>query len=370
MVTTDLVQRALEVPAPDPSPPRNAMCWEDADVLLEALDIQPGDDCVTMASGECALSMLVADPACVVAVDPSRAQLACLELQMAAFRALNHPAMLELLGARPSARRPLLYARAREILSPAARAYWDGRPNDIEAGIGAAGRMEQHFAFLRRFVLPMAQTQRTIRGLLACRPAPARRTFHDERWMNWRWRWFMHGCMSRLGVARLVDDGDLASRDEGNLADALLERMDHVLVDQDPSQNPYLHWLLLGGYGDHLPHALRLENFDRIRSRLDRVELRRETLFGHLQRAGPCAYDRFNLSAIHEHLRPAAQRRLMRAVGESGRRGGRVVHWHIISRQRAAPYTPRLRRLNEAAERGRAAARTFFYGGLVIEEVH
>src|SRR6516162_2632861 len=30
---------------------RYAQCWEDADVLIEALDIHPGDTCVSVASG-------------------------------------------------------------------------------------------------------------------------------------------------------------------------------------------------------------------------------------------------------------------------------------------------------------------------------
>lgn len=354
---------------PDASAPRNTLCWEDADVLVDALAIEPGDVCLSAASGDCALSMLVPGPARVVVVDTSSSQLACLELEMAAFRALNHPAMLELLGARPSGRRRLLYARAREYLSPSSRAYWDARPTDIDAGVATAGRMEHYFAFLRRFVLPMAQSKRTIRDLLEPRSEASRRAFYDERWMNWRWRWFLRGCLSRPGVARMAGDGDLSSREEGSLADALLARMEHVLVDQDPSQNPYLHWVLEGRYGAALPHALRLENFELIRSRLDRVEIRQATLFEHLEQAGPVAYDRFNLSTIHEHLQPHARQRLMRMVGASGRRGGRAVYWHIVPRRRAAPIEPRLRRIDAVEARGRAAARAFFFGDLVVEEV-
>lgn len=38
---------------------RYAQCWEDADILLEALDIQPTDTCLAIASaGDNALAML------------------------------------------------------------------------------------------------------------------------------------------------------------------------------------------------------------------------------------------------------------------------------------------------------------------------
>ena len=41
---------------------RYAQCWEDADILLEALDIGEGDVCLSIASaGDNSLSLLSAD---------------------------------------------------------------------------------------------------------------------------------------------------------------------------------------------------------------------------------------------------------------------------------------------------------------------
>ena len=38
---------------------RYAQCWEDADVLLAGLDVQPGDTCISIASaGDNSLSLL------------------------------------------------------------------------------------------------------------------------------------------------------------------------------------------------------------------------------------------------------------------------------------------------------------------------
>ena len=80
---------------------RYGQVWEDADVLLDGLDVQPGGTYLSVASaGDNALALLVRNPARVIAVDPSPAQLACLELRVAAFRALSHPQVLELIGSR------------------------------------------------------------------------------------------------------------------------------------------------------------------------------------------------------------------------------------------------------------------------------
>ena len=107
---------------------RYAQCWEDADVLLQALDVRPGDVCISIASaGDNVLALLSRGPARVIALDLSHAQLACVELRVAAYRTLTHPQLLELIGSSPSENRPSLYQRCRGQLSDQARTFWDDR---------------------------------------------------------------------------------------------------------------------------------------------------------------------------------------------------------------------------------------------------
>src|SRR5690242_21298273 len=101
---------------------RYAQCWEDADILLEALTVRPDDVVLSIASaGDNALALLSRGPARVVALDLSPAQLACLELRVAAYRELDHGELLELIGSVPSDRRHALYQRCRLRLGDLAR---------------------------------------------------------------------------------------------------------------------------------------------------------------------------------------------------------------------------------------------------------
>jgi len=121
---------------------RYAQCWEDADVLLEGLHIQPGDNCLSIASaGDNALAMLSHSPGRLVAIDLSAAQLACLELRVAAFRTLSHAEMLLLIGssgscAESGSKRVDPYRRCAPLLSGEARGFWDARPRVVAAGLG------------------------------------------------------------------------------------------------------------------------------------------------------------------------------------------------------------------------------------------
>src|ERR1051326_5535235 len=146
---------------------RYAQCWEDADILLEALDVQPGDACLSIASaGENTLSLLTRNPGRVIAIDMNAAQLACLALRVAAYRELDHAGLLELVGSRPSQRRHALYLCCRSQLSAADRAFWDSHPKEIALGIGSAGKFERYFATFRDRVLPLVHSRKIVEQLL------------------------------------------------------------------------------------------------------------------------------------------------------------------------------------------------------------
>ncbi len=81
---------------------RYANCWEDADILVRALAPLEGARCLSIASaGDNSFSLLARGAAHVLAVDLSPAQIALVALKAAAFRGLDHGALLEFLGVRP-----------------------------------------------------------------------------------------------------------------------------------------------------------------------------------------------------------------------------------------------------------------------------
>src|SRR5688572_2104566 len=252
---------------------RYAQVWEDADVLLAGLAVRSGDVCLSIASaGDNALAVLTHDPARVIAIDLSPAQLACLELRVAAYKTLTHPELLQLMGSRQSTRRAALYARCRPALGTAARTFWDGRAHAIEAGIGSAGKFERYFALFRSRVLPLVHRRRTDLEWFEPKTSAERRRFYDEQWNTWRWRLLFRVFFSRRVMGRLGRDPEFFRYVETDVAGAILERTRHALTELDPVENPYVRWILTGQHGDALPCALRPEHFDIIRDRLERLE--------------------------------------------------------------------------------------------------
>ena len=349
---------------------RYAQVWEDADVLLEGLEVRPGHACLSIASaGDNALALLTRDPARVVAIDLSPAQLACLELRVAAYRELEHNELLALVGSRPSARRPILYAKCRPRLSPSARAFWDDRPEAIAGGIGGAGKFERYFQTFRRRVLPLVHRRARVEALLVPRDRDGRLRFYADEWDTWRWRLLFRVFFSRTMMGRLGRDPEFFRYVEGDVAGRILGRTRHALTELDPSDNPYVHWILTGTHGAALPCALREENFARIRGNLDRLEWRQGSLEDYLTDGRTNTFDRFNLSDLFEYVSLEHYRRLLRAIVAASRPHARLAYWNMLApRERPVEMSDSLVPLTEMAKQLHLRDRAFFYSAFRVEE--
>jgi S-adenosylmethionine-diacylglycerol 3-amino-3-carboxypropyl transferase len=353
-----------------------AQCWEDADILLEGLDVRPGDVCLSVASaGDNSLSLLAGDPARVIAVDLSPAQLNCLELRVAAYRSLTHDALLELMGSRPSSRRPSLYAECRPLLgSDASQVFWDARINQIAAvGLGGVGRFERYFRLFRRFVLPLIHSAGEVRSLLEAKPPTERQLFYDTCWNNWRWRLLIRTFSSRTVMASLGRNPAFFTYIESSIAEHALNCARHAAVDLDLSANPYVAWMLTGQHGRVLPHALREENFAVIRDRLDRLEWHTCSIEAFVDRGKNAGgrIDKFNLSDIFEYMSAENADDVLSRLIDVANPGARLMFWNMLVR-RVLPdeLSGRVRSLDDLARDLLARDKAFLYSGLNIGEVH
>jgi len=350
---------------------RYAQCWEDADILLEALRIQPGFTCLSIASaGDNALAMLGMKPRKVLAIDRNPAQLAALELRVAAFRELQHPELLALIGSVESRSRIILYRRCRKHLSMAARNYWDQCSKLIEAGIGSAGTLENYLRIFRTRVLRLIHNRQSVEQLFAKKPPSERHRFYESRWNNFRWQLLFRFFFSRLVMGKLGRDSQHFRYVQGGVAEPLLRRMRHAMTELEPSTNPYLHWIFEGQHRDGaLPYALRAENFEAIRDHLDRLEWRCCSLEEFLEKS-PDKFDAFNLSNVFEYISVENYERLLRLLVRAANPNARLAYWNLlVPRSRPESLGALLNPLKEISEALFARDKAFMYRAFVVEEV-
>ncbi len=350
---------------------RYAQCWEDADVLHEALAVQPGDVCLSVASaGDNTLALLARHPAKVFAVDLNPAQLACLELRVAAYRLLSYDDLLIFLGSRRGQNRHRHYHTCRRLLSRHARAYWDEHPEDIAHGLGSAGKFEQMMVRFRSTLVPLAHDRSVIDRLLAGGTRSERRAFFDRHWNTPMRRLLATLFLPRLVQARTGRSVPFLPSTDFAHGRRLLARSEHLITDLDPAQNPYLHWMLTGTHGAALPFALRPENVPTIRANLDRLDWRLCAMEDVLGELGDRSVDRFNLSDTFEYLAEPAFHTLLYRLARCGRRGGRLAYWNPTIRRRRPPImADMLLPLTDLADSLKRKDQVFFYDDFVVEEI-
>lgn len=348
---------------------RYAQVWEDADVLMAALEPGPGDVCLSISSaGDNALSLVSAGAERVIAVDLNPAQLACLELRVAAFQHLEYEDLLALIGSRPGSSPQRLYQQIRQNVSPECRAFWDARMDALPHGIGHGGKFESYFRIFREKILPLVHSRKTVLSLLEPRSSADRLKFYNSRWNTLRWQWMFHAFFSRSVMGLLGRDPAFFKYVEGSVAARILDRTRHALSILDPSENPYLQWILTGRHDTALPHFLRRENFQRIRDNLSCLEWHNAPVEDFLEGERRVRFSKYNLSDIFEYMSEENTGLLLQKIASASRPGARLAYWNMLA-PRSAPESLGLVSLTERATALHAQDKAFFYSRFVLEEV-
>lgn len=107
---------------------RYAQVWEDAEILLEALDIKNNDNILSIASaGENVLSMLIKNPNKIYAIDLNKNQIACFEFKIACYKYLGYEECMQALGVFPSNNRLEIYKKIEDKLSKNTKEYFNNK---------------------------------------------------------------------------------------------------------------------------------------------------------------------------------------------------------------------------------------------------
>jgi S-adenosylmethionine-diacylglycerol 3-amino-3-carboxypropyl transferase len=273
------------------------------------------------------------------------------------------------MGSRSSGRRAHLLEQAAQKLPDADKAFWATRKDQVvKYGLGGIGKFENYFRTFREWVLPFIHNRETVDELLRPREPEERAAFYEKHWNIWGWRMMLKVFFSKTVMGRLGRDPAFFDHVKGSVSDHVARLTRKALVDQDPSANPYLHWILRGLHGTALPRALTEAKFEAIRSSLDRIEARLctvETLADEGVKA-----DAFNLSDIFEYMSPEAHEKAYGAILAAAKPGARIAYWNMMAPRRCPQSMAARVTCNTALESElKPLDKAFFYSDFIVEEV-
>lgn len=318
-----------------------AQCWEDEDILLEALQVGPGDKVLSICSGgdnSIALALAGAD---VTAVDLSEPQIAVAELKLAG-RFLHHAEFLQLMGLGQAGRRLTIYHQVRDRLTEPTRRFWDANEGTIRLGLLGLGRFERYLDTFRTRLLPLVHRRRTIDAFLACASLDEQAAFYTSRWDNLRWRGLFRLFFSEVVMARLGRSPEQFAHVDGPVGEAFLSRARHAFTELDCRTNPYLQWMLVGTVLDldHSRAYLTADGHARLGEAAERMTLVHGDLEGQLVQPGWTA---FNFSNLFEYVTPQHHERMLQAAIDASGPGARLAYWNtLVPRSRPDAMADRL----------------------------
>lgn len=349
---------------------RYAQVWEDAEVLIEGLDINENDNILSIASaGENSISMLIKNPNKVYAIDLNETQIACSEFKIVCYKYLEYEECMKLMGVFEDNNRLELYNKIKDNLSEKTRKYFEQNSEIIENGIIHAGKFEKYFNIFGQKVLPLIHSKKTRAELLQKKTKEERFEFYDKKWNNARWKMLFRIFFSRTVMGKLGRDKAFFRYVNVNVAEHILERTKYAITELDTSENSYLHYIINGKYDDVLPLAYRKENFEIIKQNIDKIVLLSESVETFVEREDVDYISKYNLSDIFEYMSDEQMCKIYEKIFTKSGTGTKVAYWNMLADKRASKYFENLIYKENESQELLKKDKAFFYSKFIVEEI-
>ena len=345
--------------------------WEDPQTLTDALNINPADNVLSIASaGDNTFALLLKNPESITAIDVNPAQIDLMELKIRAIQYLNYEDFISFLGYRKCNDRKKLYSYIRRDLSERARDYWDTQPRKISKGIAHCGKFESYFKIFRNFVLPFIHSRENIQQLLSSQCFEQQEVFYHGAWNHiwWRVLFRIFFCKFILGhIGRDPSFFNYVSLEK--IALELFERSRKGITEVPVKNNFFLEYILTGkimSLRNAHPYLLA-ENFEYLKENVGNIQLVTANLIDYLRTLDHSSISKYNLSDVFEYMSRSEFEITLNELIRCGTNNSSLVFWTLFV-PRIVPYklSKKLNSSHLLAHKLRKNDRGFFYGSFNV----
>jgi S-adenosylmethionine-diacylglycerol 3-amino-3-carboxypropyl transferase len=273
--------------------------WEDPKVDMQALDIQPDDNMVCIASGGCnVLSYMTKEPANITALDLSPAHIALNKLKLAGIRhSPNYRTFFDFFGTGNDASNINIYeVYYRPNLDAQTIKYWESRHGLTKRKIDMFTNGFYQNGVLGRFIKAVHIFAKLngvdLHEFIECRNLEQQKRYYKEYvepMFDGKFLKFMTNrklSLFGLGIPPQQYE-ELASAANGDMLAVLKERTRALMCDFPLTEN-YFAWQAFNrGYKDDstgpLPPYLQFKNLHTLRSAKTNVEYQNKTFTAYLK---------------------------------------------------------------------------------------
>ena len=317
--------------------------WEDPDVDMEALALQPHHTLITIASGGCnVLNYLAANPERIIAVDLNPNHVALTRLKLSALANLpSYEDFFQFFGtANSKANRKAFDNFLSTRLDPVTRRYWEKQIPLHGRRINMFARNLYKYGLLGRFIGVLHAVARLhgkkLNDIVEARtPAEQRRAF--EKTIAPLFEYKSIKLLSKspvslyaLGIPPAQYDELVASSSDGDPIAVLRQRVEKLACDFPIHENYFAWQAFTRGYDvenrSAVPAYLQADTYDVIRTRTDKVEVHHASLIDFLKAQKPNSIHRYVLLDAQDWMTPDVMAQLWEQIDRTAdTRDARVI---------------------------------------------
>jgi S-adenosylmethionine-diacylglycerol 3-amino-3-carboxypropyl transferase len=316
--------------------------WEDPDIDMEAMELQPHHGIATIGSGGCnMLAYLSQSPASIDVVDLNRHHIALNRLKLAAFRMMPDHADLVRFFATPNMKtnKAAFDRFVAPGLDEATLTYWNGRDMRGRRRITVFTRNIYETGLLGRFIGAAHLLARLhgvkLAGMTQARTMREQRQFFDEQiapiFDRPMVRWLLGRKSSLFGLGIPPQQYDeLASLAGDDSISTVLKYRLEKLACHFPMRDNYFAWQAFARrYANQhegpLPTYLKPEHYPAIRANAERVTVHHANFTEMLAAKPAASMDRYILLDAQDWMTDAQLNDVWAEISRTAREGARVI---------------------------------------------
>lgn len=308
--------------------------WEDPDSDMAALKIKSKDAVLAITSGGCnVLGFLLFDPEIIYSIDINPAQSYLLELKIAAIKSLNFDDFISFAGLNKNENRLNLYKRITPFLNDKALEYWNQNDKVLSHGFIMNGKYERFIKLAGKFLI-LLQGRKRVLGLFKEKTNEEQEIYFDNVWNTKRFHYLFKILFNKRMLAKRGLATDYFHFDDGSssFGESFYNRSKKAFRNIPVKGNYFLSLYLLGKYSNanEVPAYLKKENFELIKSRIDRIKIITAEAQVWLDSMPANSIDCFALSNICELMSEKDTKRLFTAVHRTARESARVIFRNLM----------------------------------------
>ena len=308
--------------------------WEDPESDVRALRIKSNDTVQAITSGGCnVLEFLLHDPKEIYSIDINPTQSYLLELKIAAIKGLTYNEFVAFAGLTDFDNRKTLYNKIYKLLSPAAATFWNTQTKIISQGFLMNGKYERFIKLAGKFIM-LLQGRKRVHNLFENKSIKEQQDYFDKVWNTRRFKYLFKLLFSKHMLAKRGLVADYFTFDDGSksFADSFYNRSRKAFRDIPIKGNYFLSLYLLGRFrnNDEVPAYLKEENYEIIKSRVDRIKIITSEAQKWIDTMPDNYIDCFALSNICELMSEQETQTLFKAIERTAKDKARLIFRNLM----------------------------------------